>query len=95
VAASTGWNYTTQELSSLLEAPGSERPEDLRRPSTLAVMFLWRLANPHMLSQAMLAAILLARTRQWLLLARRLLFLPIIATCALSVGHVAFLRAKL
>lgn len=94
ILASTGWNYTTHQLSSLLETPGSERPHIFRSPPTLVVMYLWRLGNPHMLSQFLLAAITLDRVKQWLLFARGLLFIPLILTCLISISYVSYISAK-
>ena len=91
ILSSVGWNTTTHQLSALLEA----EEEVHYTTATLAVMYLWRLANPHMLEQLLLGALLVGRTRQWVEAASLVLFLPILALSLLSLAYTTYLRAKL
>ena len=95
VVASTGWNYTIQHLSSLLESPGMERLDELRHPVCIVIIYLWRLLNPLMLSQPLLAALLLGKTKVWVIFARGSLFLPILATGLISWLFVTHLSANI
>ena len=95
VVASTGWNYTIQHLSSLLESPGMERLDELRHPVCIVIIYLWRLLNPLMLSQPLLAALLLGKTKVWVIFARGFLFLPILATGLISWLFVTHLSANI
>ena len=95
IVASTGWNYTMQQLSSLLEAPGMERLDELRHPVSIVIIYLWRLFNPLMLSQPLLAALLMGKAKSWVVFARGFLFIPILATGLISWIFVAHLSANL
>ena len=95
VMASTGWNYTMQHLSVLLESPGKERLDQLQRPGSIVIIYLWRLFNPLMLSQPLLAALLLGKTKLWVRCARGVLFLPILTTSVVSWLFVDYLSANL
>ena len=95
VMASTGWNYTMQHLSVLLESPGKERLDQLQRPGSIVIIYLWRLFNPLMLSQPLLAALLLGKTKLWVRCARGVLFLPILTTSVVSWLFVDHLSANL
>ena len=83
---------TTQHLSLLLERPGEEM-RDLSCP-TLVIMFLWRYANPHSLSQALLTSLLLNGSKKWLEVARTWVSLPLVAICLLSLAWVSHVRAN-
>ena len=95
VMASTGWNYTMQHLSVLLESPGKERLDQLQRPGSIVIIYLWRLFNPLMLSQPLLAALLVGKTKLWVRCARGVLFLPILTTSVVSWLFVDYLSANL
>ena len=95
VMASTGWNYTMQHLSVLLESPGKERLDQLQRPGSIVIIYLWRLFNPLMLSQPLLAALLVGKTKLWVRCARGVLFLPILTTSVVSWLFVDHLSANL
>ena len=95
VMASTGWNYTMQHLSVLLESPGRERLDQLQRPASIVIIYLWRLFNPLMLSQPLLAALLVGKTKLWVRCARGVLFLPILTTSVVSWLFVDHLSANL
>ena len=95
IIASTGWNYTMQHLSSQLESPGMERLDVLRHPVSIVIIYLWRLFNPLMLTQPLLAALLVGKAKLWVVFARGFLFLPILATGLISWLFVAHLSANI
>ena len=54
IVSAVGWNWTTTQLHVLLEANdtrGSLNIHTLATPLCWLVVFLWRLLNPHMLTQ--------------------------------------------
>lgn len=95
VIASTGWNFTIQHLSILLESPGMERLDELRHPVCIVIIYMWRLFNPLMLSQPLLVALLMGKTKVWVIFSRGFLFFPILATGLISWLFVTHLSANM
>ena len=99
ILAAVGWNWTTSQLHLLLEAgvsPSShvQGPQGLTSPLAGLVVFLWRLLNPHMLTQALLVSLTLDRPGQWVELTRLVVTLPLLVTCVASYILVYSLRQQ-
>ena len=95
ILAAVGWNWTTTQLHLLLEAgvtPSSHGHQGLDSPLSGLVVFLWRLLNPHMLTQALLVSLTLDRPGQWVEMTRLVVTLPLLATCLASYILVYSLR---
>ena len=96
ILAAVGWNWTTSQLHLLLEAGVTpshvQGPQGLATPLAGLVVFLWRLLNPHMLTQALLVSLSLDRPGQWVELTRLVVTLPLLATCGASYILVYSLR---
>ena len=84
ILAAVGWNWTTTQLHLLLESGTRGAGTGLGTPLAGLVVFLWRLLNPHMLTQALLVALTLERAGHWVELTRLLVSLPLLVTCAAS-----------
>ena len=96
ILAAVGWNWTTSQLHLLLEAGVTpshvQGPQGLATPLAGLVVILWRLLNPHMLTQALLVSLSLDRPGQWVELTRLVVTLPLLATCGASYILVYSLR---
>ena len=94
ILAAVGWNWTTTQLHLLLEAGVRPSPghQGLDTPLSGLVVFLWRLLNPHMLTQALLVSLTLDRPGQWVEMTRLVVTLPLLATCLASYILVYSLR---
>ena len=86
IVAAVGWNWTTGQLHQLLApaGPGPQLGQLVGGPGTGLVVLSWRLLNPHLLTQALLGALLLERAGQWVWLARWLVTPPLLLLCAAS-----------
>ena len=94
ILAAVGWNWTTTQLHLLLEAPGVPDHEGLHSSLAGLVVFLWRLLNPHMLTQALLVSLMIERPGQWVELTRMVVTLPLLVTCVASYILVYTIRHK-
>ena len=97
IVAAVGWNWTTGQLHQLLApaGPGPQLGQLVGGPGAGLVVLSWRLLNPHLLTQALLAALLLERAGQWVWLARWLVTPPLLLLCAASWLLVRSLRHQL
>merc|ERR1712198_810098 len=90
IVSAVGWNWTTTQLHVLLEAKdegpsiGGLDIHTLAAPLCWLVVFLWRLVNPHMLTQALLVSLLLDRSGHWVVMTRYMVTVPIICLCVFS-----------
>ena len=90
IVSAVGWNWTTTQLHVLLEAKdegpsiGGLDIHTLAAPLCWLVVFLWRLLNPHMLTQALLVSLLLDRSGHWVVMTRYMVTVPIICLCVFS-----------
>lgn len=84
ILSAVAWNWTTEQLHFILEANNSVSPTQLAAPKAWMVVFLWRLLNPHMLTQALLVSLLLERPTQWVEMAKYVVSLPLLCLCAYS-----------
>ena len=97
ILSAVAWNWTTEQLHFRLETQTQLSPSNtnyLATPTACMVVFLWRLLNPHMLTQALLVSLLLDRPAQWVEITKYVVTFPLLCLCVLSYLLVHSLQGK-
>ena len=98
ILSAVAWNWTTEQLHFTLETQAEHsvnvNTNYLASPTACMVVFLWRLLNPHMLTQALLVSLLLDRPAQWVEITKYVVTLPLLCLCVMSYILVYSLKAK-
>ena len=94
ILSAVAWNWTTEQLHFRLETQNDTQTETemdhsvntnyLATPTACMVVFMWRLLNPHMLTQALLVSLLLERPAQWVEITKYVITVPLLCLCVLS-----------
>ena len=95
ILSAVAWNWTTEQLHFILETQDNISPTQLAAPRAWMVVFLWRLLNPHMLTQALLVSLLLDKPCQWVEITKYVVSFPLLCLCAYSYLLVYTLRIQL
>lgn len=92
ILSAVAWNWTTEQLHFILETQDRVSIKYLTTPRGWIVVFLWRLFNPHMLTQALLASLLLDRPAGWVEVTKYVVTPPLVCLSAYSYLLVYTLR---
>ena len=87
--SAVAWNVALLRYTALLDMT------TLRSPAMWLVVFLWRLLNPHSLTQFVLLAIVCDRTKEYFSAVRLLGYAPVVLVALLSRTHAASIEAAL
>ena len=98
ILSAVAWNWTTEQLHFTLETQAEHyvnvNTNYLASPTACMVVFLWRLLNPHMLTQALLVSLLLDRPAQWVEITKYVVTFPLLCLSLMSYLLVYTLKAK-